>query len=227
MRIIRTAALVLFCLSLPILLLTTNVRGAVNEFRLYEYGFQKYGAAERMNLDAGELRRAARELIQYFNSTEEPLSIVAGGRELFNEREVIHLRDVKGLIQLDYLVQKLALAYALAYLGIAWLIQRKGWGRRVAWGAMAGSALTLGLFLIMGLAMALGFEQVFVAFHQVSFSNPFWMLSATDSLILMFPEGFFYDMAMFIALATIVEALLLGGGTFLYLRTSRAKQRKP
>ena len=75
--------------------------------------------------------------------------------------------------------------------------------------------------------MAFGFEQVFVAFHEVSFSNPFWMLSATDSLILMFPEGFFYDTAMLIASATVAEAVLLGGGTFLYLRTHRTGQKKP
>ena len=136
----------LLILCLPVLLLTASIALAFNSQWLYQYGFDKYDISQATGLAQSELDKAASDLVRYFNSGEEFISITVNKDnsplELFNEREVIHLRDVKGLIWLDYWVLLGTLLYALAYAGIN-LFLNKNW-RKLAWGLGGGSGLTRG-----------------------------------------------------------------------------------
>ena len=81
---------------------------------------------------------------------------------------------------------------------------------RTAWHMAMGGAVTLGLVVLVGLGALAGFERLFPAFHQVSFSNDLWQLNPrTDYLIAMFPEGFFFDSTILIALLVIVQSTVL------------------
>jgi integral membrane protein (TIGR01906 family) len=97
-------------------------------------------------------------------------------------------------------------------------------GLRVGWrilirGLFRGSFITMGLMVILALWALFGFERFFLLFHLVSFSNEYWMLDpAKDYLIRLFPEGFFYDAALFGFGAIMLEALLIGGVAFGVLR---------
>ena len=92
--------------------------------------------------------------------------------------------------------------------------------RRLAWGLVGGSGLTVGLMLLLGLGVLFNFDQLFLLFHLVSFSNQFWQLDPTsDYLIMLFPQGFWYDATIFCALTTASLAIILGGvaGGYLWL----------
>jgi uncharacterized membrane protein len=66
------------------------------------------------------------------------------------------------------------------------------------------------------------FDGFFYQFHVFSFANDFWLLDpATDFLVMLFPQGFWYDATVAIALVTAAAALLLSGGAWLYLRKTR------
>jgi len=80
-RILRLTAQWLFILCLPVLLLTASIGVAVNSIWLYEYGFEKYSVGQTTGLAEVELGKAARGLIDYFNSDEEyiGLSVVKDG----------------------------------------------------------------------------------------------------------------------------------------------------
>jgi len=102
------AAKWIFMLCLPILLLTASIGWAVNSQWLYKYGFEKYNVSQTTGIAEVELEKAAAGLISYFNWGDEHISltVIKDGEpfELFNQREVAHLSDVKGLIRLDYWV---------------------------------------------------------------------------------------------------------------------------
>ncbi len=225
MRILWFLAKLLFILCLPALLLAASIAGAVNSLWLYQYGFEKYDVSRTTGLPGTELAKAAEGLIDYFNSDEEYINLIVikDGQplELFKQREIAHLRDVKGLFRLDYCVLLGALVYALGYTILS-LVWRRQPGR-LAWGLIGGGSLTLGLMLILGLAILLNFDQLFRQFHLISFSNELWQLDPThDYLIMLFPGGFWYDAARFCALATVVGAVALGGvGGYLLLRRTR------
>ena len=219
-------------LCLPILLLTASIGWAVNSQWLYNYGFEKYNVSQTTGIAEVELEKAATGLISYFNSGEVniSLSVIKNGKtfELFNQREVVHLRDVKGLIRLDYWVLLGTLIYALAYAGVSLFWRRGRYWRRLGWGVVSGSGITLALMLAIGLGILLNFDQLFLQFHLLSFSNEFWQLDPTrDYLIMLFPGGFWYDAAIFCALATVGLAIILGGVAGGYLLLTRSKVKSP
>ncbi len=228
LRILGIIAKWLFILCLPFLLLTASLGWAVNSHWLYNYGFEKYNISQTTGLADSELEKAASGLISYFNSDEEyiSLTVIKDGQpfELFNQREIIHLKDVKGLIWLDYWVLLGTLVYVLAYAGVCLSWRKRRYWRRLAWGVVGGGGLTLALMLALGLGTLFGFDRLFWQFHTIFFSNDFWLLDPTkDYLIMLFPDGFFYDAALFCALGTGGLAIILGGVSGGWLLFTRRK----
>lgn len=230
MRIVSTAAKWLFILVFPLLLMTGTIAVAFNIQPLYEYGFSKYGISQSTGIAETELNKAASGLISYFNSGEEHIDItlVKDGKpfQLFNQREVSHLKDVKELIRLDYRVALWTGIFVLAYAGVSLFWQRKRHWKRLALGVFVGSCITLAIMLALGIGSLLNFEQLFLQFHLLSFANDLWQLDPSrDYLIMLFPEGFWYDAALFCGLGTTVLALVLGGLTSGYLLHIRKRSR--
>jgi integral membrane protein (TIGR01906 family) len=221
------AAAAFFVLCFPLLLLSTTLRFEVGSMRLYEYGFDRYHATEVTGLDKSELKKAARSLIDYFNNSKESpqIQVMEGGEEtyLFSQREINHLKDVKGLIRLFYAIQWITLAYILIYITAGFVMERKVFWQRLTKVLFFGSIFTLGLFAFFGIWAAIDFNGLFLTFHQASFSNHLWQLDSEDALIMMFPEGFFMDAALFLIGSTLAEAIILGGGAWIYRRRQHWK----
>lgn len=227
MRILGALGASLFVLCIPIFIISSNLAWAVNSVQLYEYGFNKYDVSEALGIDDEELLQAGRDLIHYFNSDEEfiqiliyPDDVVLG---LFNAREIIHLKEVKGLIGLCYNLQ-LATFCCLAAIIIGGFI----WWRRRFWPSLAkmalgGGVLTIALLALIGIAALVNFDWLFLGFHYMFFGSDTWVLDpATDRLIVMFPPEFFNAAALFIIGAIVVEALIIGGiAGFFVLRRRR------
>lgn len=215
MKVAKLAGLIIFILAIPFLLFTSAVRFVVNDFSLYHYGFVKYNIPAATGIELTELDRAAKELIHYFNSGEERINIVLkSGIPLYNEKEVAHLKDVKGLIQFDYHLQLMSLICALGYILVVVLWRRSGWWpaiSRLAHSLMYAGGLSLAVMVVIGVAMLVAFDRVFIFFHLIGFSNLLWILDPrTDKLIQMFPEDYFFDAAMVLAGVTLALALVVG-----------------
>ena len=212
----------IFILSLPLLLLSASIAIAINSRPLYEYGFERYGVSQTTDLSPAQLDSVTRQLIGYFNSSDEPIAImvVRDGQEvpLFKQKEVSHLADVKKLIQLDYFVLLGTMVFAAGYAFVSWTRRRK----ELALSAITGSGLSLALLLGLGLMASLNFDQFFWQFHLIAFSNDFWQLDpATDYLIRLFPEPFWSDATLFVGLLTAIGALAVGVAGWLYLKSQR------
>ncbi|MFC1962084.1 TIGR01906 family membrane protein [Chloroflexota bacterium] len=224
LRILKITAKSLFILCFPVLLLTASIAGAINCSWLYQYGFQKYHISQTTGIENTELEKAARGLRNYFNSGEEYINVTiikdSKPFPLFNDREIKHLKDVKQLFWLDYEALAGTLLYVLGYsvVSLFWYQKR----HQLAKGVLGGSILTLMLTLLLGLGALFSFDQLFLQFHLLSFANDFWMLDPThDYLLMLFPQGFWYDTTLFCALATVAGALILGGISAGYLLTRR------
>jgi integral membrane protein (TIGR01906 family) len=205
----------LFACCLPVLLVTSTICWEVNELRLYEYGFEKYEISQVTGLDRQQLSTVAQHLIDYFDLRTDTAQIEVnkGGTEfkLYNERELIHLEDIKNLIQRDYWVQRAVLLLMFVCALALYFGFHSGWQMLIR-GLLWGSLITVGLMIILALWALFGFEQFFILFHLISFSNQYWMLDpARDYLIRLFPEGFFYDAALLGYGAVMFEALFIGG----------------
>jgi integral membrane protein (TIGR01906 family) len=229
MKILGIIAKWVFMLCLPFLLFTASLAWVINSLWLYNYGFDKYGDTAVTGLSDSELEKAYAGLVSYFNSDEEYISVTVlkdgESFELFNYRETVHLRDAKKLIWLDYWVGLGTLLYMLAYAGVCLFWRRPEYWRHLGRGVVGGSALTLGLMLVLGVVSLIDFNWLFWQFHVISFTaNDFWLLDpAKDYLKMLFPDGYFYDVVLFCALGVAGVAVILGGGSGLWLRLSRKK----
>ncbi len=227
LKIITLAAKWVFIFCLPFLLLTASIGWAVNSHWLYHSGFDKYYVRQTTGLAQSELEAAATGLIDYFNSGEEyiSLTVTREGKpfELFTQEEIVHFRDVKGLIWLAYWVLLGTLIYALVYAGISLFWRRRRYWRRLAWGTVTGSSITLALILALGLGALLDFDQLFLQFHLISFTNEFW--AAEGYMLLLFPQGFWHDATLLCAGIIAGLAVILGGvsGGYLLLIKRNAK----
>ena len=214
----------LFVICLPVLLLTASVTWAANSGWLYRYGFDKYDVGETTGLEKAELDKAADGLIGYFNSGDEliDITVVKDGEpfQLFNEREIGHLKDVKALFRQVYWLLLGTLLYGLVYTGLSLFVWKDKKG--IAQGLLYGGGLTLVLMAVLGIVIMADFDNFFYRFHLISFANDLWMLNpATDYLIMLFPQGFWFDTALFCALTTALGALILGGIGWWRLRKMR------
>jgi integral membrane protein (TIGR01906 family) len=216
----------LFVLAVPLVLVTASVTWAVNNPRVYSRGFEKYGVSLATGITATDLRQAGADLRRYFNSGGEPLvlraSVLGVEKEIFNPREVQHMGDVKRLVRGVYAVLAGSGAYLLAAAAAGCLWRRRRFVTMLAGLCLGGGGLTLGLVLGVGLVAVAGFDTLFLTFHQLSFSNDFWLLDPrTDYLVMMFPQGFWFDTTVLVATVTGAGALALttlSGGYLLYRR---------
>lgn len=215
MRIAKIAAAALFTALIPLLLITSSVRFVINLPALYSYGFDRYEIAEYTRIERKDLIAAGKQIRDYFNNDERDLIIRThvGGvlvESLYNAREIHHMRDVKALVRGVYLAQILVLLYLAAYTAVGFWLRRADFWETLGSDVNRGGKLTLALVGVVGLLALVGFNQLFLLFHLISFSNDFWMLDPRrDYLIAMFPQGFFFDATMLIAFCTIAAAAVL------------------
>lgn len=225
----KITARVLFIICLPVLLLTLSIGVVANNLGpwLAEYGYERYDVSQALarsglELTGPELEQVYHGLAGYFNSGEEyiDLEVVDDGVpvDLFTAEEVVHFKDVKGLIWLDYWLFLGTLVYILAYVAVNlfWRRNMRRLARGLVWGGGLGIALILVLVLLDAL---LGFGELWYRFHLVFFSNIYW--SAQGYMLKLFPQRFFFDAAVFCVLVVVAVSLILGGVGWWQLRKGR------
>ena len=226
---IRWLPAIVFVVAVPVFLVTGSITWAFNNIGLYEGGFEKYRISRVSGISEEDLRQVALDLRSYFNSGDEPLSvrtrIFGAERDLFNEKEVIHMHDVKMLLWGVYGAFLLSAGCLLAVVVTGFVVQRRRYVTRLARHALWGGGLTVGLLVAFGLVATAGFDALFLLFHKVSFANDFWKLDPrTDYLVLLFPQGFWFDATMWAALRALAGGALLaaaGGGYLAWRRWGR------
>ena len=231
-RPVRIAAGVAFTALVPLFLIAFNARWVINFPPLYSYGFDRYGVADYTGIERDDLLYAGKRIRDYFNNDAEFLEIRVAVRgvmvgNLYNEREVLHMRDVKGLARGVYRVSEIsALLMALIIAG-GFAERGRAFVPALARLLALGGGATLALAVTVGIGAVFGFDRLFLAFHLISFSNDLWILDPRrDYLIAMFPQGFFFDATMLIALSVVAQAALLTAIPPLAARMSaRGKKR--
>lgn len=227
---LRKAATLLFILSIPVALITTNIRAAVNEPHLYDFSIDQYNGAIVSGIPATELKSANRQLIGYFNDNEQrAINVVVTDSEgsdisLFKPHEIIHLSDVKDLLKKVFAVQTGAAIFALVFVASVVIWSGEATARTLAHSLLRASALTIAVIALAAIAAVAGFDAIWNRFHLLAFTNDFWQLSpSSDHLIQMFPEKFWQLAILVVCAFTILEALVLGaiaGGYIHYSRPS-------
>jgi integral membrane protein (TIGR01906 family) len=200
----------LFAIVLPLFLILFNTSYITNSEWLYDYGWWRNDIPNRTGLPADQLNRGADQIKKYFNNDEEflDLQVEYAGADvsLYKEREILHMVDVKALMQSVFAIANWSGVVLLFLLAVG-LITLKEDVFPLLLRSLKWSAIGTGAFLVIfGGTAAIDFGWMFTQFHFLSFANDLWLLDPYDDyLIIMFPQQFFFEATLFIGFLTVVD----------------------
>ncbi len=222
MKIVNIIQWLIMVFTIPSLLISAMVISYSQSLSLYENGFSKYNISQVTGISREQLHDAAGALIDYFKNMRDTPQIKVNikGKELplYNEKELLHLKDVCSIIDVFRTLLIISIILLLT-VGVL-LLYRKEY-QKLLRGLQIGAFLTFTLILIVVLWSVIDFDSLFYLFHIVSFSNNLWLLDPQkDYLIKMFPEGFFNDAAISMVTTILIEAAVLFAVAFLLQKMS-------
>ncbi|BBE22098.1 hypothetical protein MN0502_09810 [Arthrobacter sp. MN05-02] len=130
--------------------------------------------------------------------------VTADGEPLFLESEVGHMADVKGVLGLSFFVA--LVLFVLAVLACVYLARRYKGGIRRA--LFSGAVLTLVGIAVLTVLAVLAWQTFFTQVHALFFADGSWTFRVDDTLIRLFPEQFWTDSALTVALLVLAATAL-------------------
>lgn len=223
---------------MPLVLVLTNVRVLLTplyvnwEYNLPDFPADRYGFTkeDRLKYSAVALNFLLNDAgIEFLGNERFPEGVTAPIESqpyyetrdetyMYNDRELKHMDDVKKVVKGALNVWALGtFLWLAAVIALAWQPDTRPFLRT---GLLIGSGVSVGLLVAIGLYVAVGFDTFFVQFHQVFFEGNSWLFLWSDTLIRLFPEKFWYDVFLWIAGGTVIEAALLAAGAWFGLKAS-------
>lgn len=208
-------ALGILCgIALMIALLITSVE-AVTYWTpgYYEKEYAKYEVLDAVDMEMDDLLQVTDEMMAYLRGNREDLHVptIVGGepREFFNEREIAHMEDVRGLFLAAIAIRRACLVLiAVSLLLLA--VTRADWKRLLPRTVCAGAGLFFAILAVLAGIISTDFSRYFIVFHHIFFNNDLWILDpATDLLINIVPEPFFMDTAARIGITYAVSVAVV------------------
>ena len=231
MKLLHNVLGILCGFALMIILLITSIE-AVTYWTpgYYEKEYAKYGVLNDVHMEMDDLLDVTDEMMAYLRGSREDLhvpTIVDGQpREFFNDREIAHMEDVRGLFLGGLALRRISLGLIVAC--VILLLLLKADIRRVLPKMICiGSALFFAVLAVLTGIISTDFNQYFIMFHHIFFNNDLWMLNPDpDLLINIVPEPFFMDTAARIAMTYGISVLAVFAICFIILYYYRKKQEK-
>lgn len=181
----------------------------------YALIYDELGTAERIGISRDDLERATDVLLDYIRDDRDDLELTVAISDdelmpMFNEREILHMVDVKELYANAMIVKWVCLTLVLA-LGVIYLLRFSP--RDAVQLIHRGYVRALVVFgtLVLGIAIFVwtDFNRFWNYFHHIFFRNDLWILNpATDRMILMVPSEFFYGLVVRIVGASVITMVL-------------------
>lgn len=199
---IKNIALIIL---IPILILLGNFAFLAFNEDYYKAQYEKNNVYAKIPKE--EVDKATTELLDYLQFGKEMES------DYFNEKEKLHLKDVRQIIKILLTILYIAVALSTIIIIISYAENKKLLGMSI----IGGSLLTIALIILTFIILQ-NFEYSFIKFHEILFTNDLWLLNPrTDKLIVMFPENFFYGITQDIAFRSLITAIATTAAGWLLL----------
>jgi integral membrane protein (TIGR01906 family) len=186
------------------------------EYRLPGFPADRYGFTleDRLYWSAIDIEYLLNEDdLDYFDDFR-----LEDGSPMHNQRELRHMDDVKRLLHVVWYVLGIGLILGLI-LEVSLGIYADS---RVALETLKkGARNTLILVGLIILGVIVSFGVLFVGFHRIFFEGNTWLFLFSDTFIRLYPERFWRDTFIFLALITAVMGVLVYLLSNLLLRRMR------
>ncbi|SJZ90069.1 TIGR01906 family membrane protein [Anaerorhabdus furcosa] len=192
----------------------------------YKSEYDKLGVADEIGISRVELQETTDVLLDYIQDKRDDLNVSAvilgQERQVFNEKEIMHMVDVKDLYLTTMNVRMMTGIGFIVFGLLGILFDRKNALRNSTEMFIMGTVSALTLILFLGMYAMIDFDQFWLQFHYIFFTNDLFLLDpATDILIQMVPSQFFFDLVFRIAGTFLLGMVVLCGGCFYIRRKSK------
>jgi integral membrane protein (TIGR01906 family) len=198
-------------IMLLILLIFTAIHFLGLNKGLYGVLQRKFDVADEIGISQNDLDSVTEVFIDYTKVNRDNLDVAVSldGQqvEMFNEREKLHMIDVKALY--DKMIKICFVLAALTALILIYLLIRKQketiyrMHKKVSIGFLFFCA-ALGVYFVID------FNSFWTNIHLLLFTNDLWLLNPmTDRMIIMFPLNFFLALSVIVLTVFIVIFALL------------------
>lgn len=188
-------------MSVILILLVTSIDINCFNKSFFASEYTKMETAQSLHMSNEDLMKATNALLDYLQDDRDDIDVDIEvydmDRKAFNERETLHMVDVKNLYQFALHLRLGAIVVLIG--SIAYLIyEKKRDSLHELSHAYAKTALYFLMFVAMlGIWAAVDFTSLWESFHRLFFDNDLWLLNPrTDLMINMFPEDFFFHMVL-------------------------------
>ena len=129
------------------------------------------------------------------------------GRPAFDRRELRHLEDVRRIVGGLYVFHVAAIS-AIAALAVVFAVLG-GTRRIVPAGLYWGGTLTVALGAAAGVLVLTNADSFLTGFHELFFEGSTWRFGEDDTLRRLYPDRFWRDTSVLLAVGAAVQALAL------------------
>ena len=195
----KISAVIMMFLLIGVLLLT-SFQVAIygdSQYRFYEREYKKYQVADSLNMTMDNIMDVTDQMMAYLIGKKAELSVITDvdgeTQDFFNEQDRFHMGEVKDLFLGGLKIRNIMLVAILLIL-ILLAAQKAELIKLLPRAYFVTLGITGVITIVLGGLFASDFDKYFRIFHEIFFDNDQWMFDpATDYMIRMLPEGFFYD----------------------------------
>ncbi len=206
----KRVAMLIVVLLLPIVLLFTTLERVTFDVDYFDRKYEEYNIAKETGISKSDLTDITKKLLGYLKDDTDDLkiekSINGKVQQVFGEREVLHMVDVKDLFTSAFKIRNISFIIVILSLVYLFIKDKKRIGNTL----IISSIMSMSLIILLSLLMYVNFDKYFTYFHEIFFRNDLWLLNPdTDVLIQMLPLEFFYSIATKAAIIFIAQLLIL------------------
>lgn len=195
----KISAVIMMFLLMGVLLLT-SFQVAIygdSQYRFYEREYKKYQVADSLNMTMDNIMDVTDQMMAYLIGKKAELSVITDvdgeTQDFFNEQDRFHMGEVKDLFLGGLKIRNIMLVAVLLIL-ILLAARKADLIKLLPRAYFVTLGITGVITVVLGGLFASDFDKYFRIFHEIFFDNDQWMFDpATDYMIRMLPEGFFYD----------------------------------
>ncbi len=123
------------------------------------------------------------------------------GEEIFNERELSHMVDVKKVIT-GMRIALILIIVICIMINVVAVRNKMRFSILIA--CRRGGWSVIGLILLIITFVAINFSKLFTWFHKLFFESGTWQFFTSDTLIRLFPMRFWQDAFIFVGLLSLI-----------------------
>ncbi len=189
-----------YSIIIGIMVLSISIIFVTKDIKRFENKYYRYNISKRTEISKYESIKIVNQTIDYV-LYDDYGNIISN---YYSMEELIHLKDVQQIFWIIRFVEKISMFLFILISIIIYRLKDKDKIRKIKKYILVITTVSIASFVLL----AINFRNNFYIFHNIIFSNEFWLLDINRSLLVaLMPETLFYH--LFLKIITIYTLILI------------------